>query len=489
MSLNVMNESIEKITNFIGGEERPPLVDDYLNNINPSRGAVYALTPNSSAKDVELAFAAAQSAYKSWSKTSVSERSNYLRKIAALIRKNSQALAKVEALDSGKPIGLATNLDIPRSEQNLDFFASQLQTFDGETFATDDRALNNVVYSPLGVVGCISPWNLPLYLFTWKIAPALAAGNTVVAKPSEVTPMTAYWFGKLAQEAGLPPGVLNIVHGTGAVAGAALVSSPVKAVSFTGSTTTGRSIARATAGDFKKLSLEMGGKNANIIFSDCDFEKAVEATVKSSFLNQGQICLCGSRVFVQEEIYEKFKSSLIEKTKLLKSGDPLDFATEQGALVSQEQLLKVEKYVALARAEGGVILCGGEKPMLPKELMAGYYYLPTLIEGLDARSAVNQDEIFGPVATLTPFKTAEEVVHLANSSRYGLSASVWCKNINQANFVARELEVGTVWINSWMLRDLRAPFGGVKESGVGREGGLYGLRFFSEVKNICTGLS
>ena len=335
-------------------------------------------------------------------------------------------------------------------------------------------------------MACISPWNLPLLLLTWKIAPALAAGNTVVAKPSEVTPMTAMLLGEIIQEAGLPPGVINIVHGTGVEAGAPLVTHPqIKAVSFTGSTATGRMIAEAAAKSFKKISLEMGGKNPNIIFDDADLERTWAATLRSSFSNQGQICLCGSRIFVHRAIYEEFRTGFLSRIKQLKVGDPLDQTTDIGALVSKPHFEKVMSYVDIAKKEGGRVLCGGEKLNLGGKLTNGYFMAPTLIEGLPSESIVNQEEIFGPVATLIPFSTEDEVICMANSTRYGLAASLWTQDVSRAKRVARQLEAGVVWINCWNERDLRTPFGGVKESGLGREGGDYALKFFSEVKNIC----
>ncbi len=398
-------------------------------------------------------------------------------------------MALAESIDSGKPVSLSSALDIPRSQANFEFFADAMTQFHGETFQTDKKALNYVTYSPLGVVACISPWNLPLYLFTWKIAPALVAGNTVVAKPSELTPMTAFMLSEIAIEVGLPKGVLNILHGRGPGVGSPMVNHPsVKAVSFTGSTATGRHIAQSTAGSFKKISLEMGGKNANVIFADCDFNKAVETTVRSSFLNQGQICLCGSRIFVERSIYDKFKAALIEKTLSLKQGDPQNSETQQGAVVSADHQKKVLSYIEHAQQENAKILCGGEKAELPGELSGGFYIQPTLIEGLSYQSKVNQEEIFGPVATLTPFDTEEEVLKMVNSTKYGLAASVWTQDLKRGHRISQNIESGIVWVNTWMLRDLRTPFGGVKESGVGREGGKHALEFMSEVKNICIGM-
>lgn len=480
---------MKKILNYIDGELKNPRSGKFLDNLDPARGEVYSLVPDSNEADVLEAIEAAENAFPLWSETPVAVRAEFLRKMAKKIEENLDALAIAESIDSGKPVSVSRTVDIPRSQSNLEFFAQAILEFQGDTFETDTKAINYVTYSPLGVVACISPWNLPLYLFTWKIAPALAAGNTVVAKPSELTPMTAFLLCEIAIQVGLPRGVLNVVHGTGPQVGATLVNNAkIKAISFTGSTLTGRSIAQSTAGTFKKLSLEMGGKNANIVFADCDFEKAVKVSVRSSFSNQGQICLCGSRIFVERSIYEKFKSALVEKSLKLKQGDPLDARNHQGALVSESHQNKVLSYIDLAKKEGGKILCGGEKNILGGAWANGFFVKPTLIEGLKSDSRVNQEEIFGPVATLIPFDTEEEVIKMANSTKYGLSASIWTQDAAKGERVARKLESGIVWINTWMLRDLRTPFGGVKESGMGREGGRHALEFMSETKNICIGL-
>lgn len=478
-----------KILNYINGELKEPQSKKYLDNLNPATGKVYSFVPDSSEADVIEAVAAAEQAFVGWSKTPVEARVRFLRKIAEKIHAKTGALALAESIDNGKPLSVCTSLDIPRSQANFEFFADAMTQFHGETFQTDARALNYVTYSPLGVVACISPWNLPLYLLSWKIAPALVAGNTVVAKPSELTPMTAFLLSEIAIEVGLPKGVLNIVHGRGPTVGSPLVNHPsIKAVSFTGSTLTGRSIAQATAGTFKKISLEMGGKNANVIFADCDFEKALETTVRSSFSNQGQICLCGSRIFVERAIYEKFKTALVEKTLALKQGDPLRPETQQGAVVSSDHQQKVLSYIEHAKQEQAQILCGGKKSQMTGEFSDGFYIQPTLIEGLSYQSKVNQEEIFGPVATLTPFDTEDEVLKMVNSTKYGLAASVWTQDIKKGHRIAQNIESGIVWVNTWMLRDLRTPFGGIKESGVGREGGKHALEFMSEVKNICIGM-
>lgn len=477
---------MKKILNYIYGEMTPPQNGKFLENINPAKGEVYSFVPDSDEKDVLAAVEAASMAFPKWSNLDINERAEYLRKLATGILERADQFSEAESIDSGKPLNLAKTLEIPRSAQNFQFFSEAMTQFHGETFRTNAKTVNQTDYAPLGVVGCISPWNLPLYLFTWKIAPALAAGNTVVAKPSELTPMTAYLLAEVCRDIKLPPGVLNVVHGLGPNVGGPLIRhSKVKAISFTGSTATGRFIAESVAGQFKKMSLEMGGKNPNIIFADCNFEKALETTVKSSFQNQGQICLCGSRIFIEENIYERFKAALVEKTKQLIQGNPLDNKTDQGALVSQAHMEKVLSYIDLAKKEGGKILTGGLRAELTGEFAKGYFVQPTLIEGVGFQARTNQEEIFGPVATLTPFNSEEEVIRMANSTTYGLSASVWTSNLEKAQRISSKLESGLVWINTWMNRDLRTPFGGVKESGYGREGGMEALKFFSEVKNVC----
>jgi aminomuconate-semialdehyde/2-hydroxymuconate-6-semialdehyde dehydrogenase len=477
---------MKKILNFIGGEFVAPRNHQNLEHVNPATGQVDAWVPDSDIEDVEAALLAAQKAQRAWGALPAKERAGYLRRLGEGIRSRLSELARAESLDSGKPLTLAESLEIPRALQNFLFFADEIEKQREEVFETDGRARNEVVRSPLGIVVAISPWNLPLYLLTWKIAPALAAGNVVVAKPSELTPMTAFLLGEVARDSGLPPGVLNIVHGRGGQVGAALVADArIKAVTFTGSTQTGRSIAQSVAGHFKKLSLEMGGKNANIIFADCDFDLALQTTLRSSFQNQGQICLCGSRIFVERPLYERFKEALVERTRALKMGDPLDPTTEQGALVSEAHMNKVLTFIRLAEKEGGRILWGGKRNQ-EGLLASGFFVQPTLIEGLSPSATVNQEEIFGPVATLIPFDSEDQVVEWANGVRYGLSASIWSQDSAKARRVAEKLETGLVWINTWMLRDLRTPFGGVKESGLGREGGRYALEFMSEVKNICT---
>lgn len=477
---------MQKILNYINGEYREPISGQWLDNYNPSTGEVYSQLANSNKKDIENAYKAAKQAFPKWSNTTIDERSRLLLKIADLIDEKLFELAEAEAKDNGKPLSLALAVDIPRASANFRFFGNAITQFSSE--AHESVGLNTINFTlrqPLGVVGCISPWNLPLYLFSWKIAPALAAGNTVVAKPSEITPMTAFLLGEICTEAGLPKGVLNIVHGTGPSAGQAIVEHPgIKAISFTGGTKTGENIARTAAPMFKKLSLELGGKNPNLIFADCDYEKMLAVTLKSSFSNQGQICLCGSRIFVEKPIYEKFKKDFVEKTKQLKVGNPFDAETNLGALVSKQHLEKVESYIKIAENEGGKILCGGNRVTV-KDFENGYYLEPTIIEITNNDCRINQEEVFGPVVTIMPFETEDEVLEMANSVKYGLSATLWTTDLNRTMRISKQIEAGIVWVNTWLNRDLRTPFGGMKDSGVGREGGFEALRFFTEAKNVC----
>jgi len=478
---------MEKLKNYIRGELVEPASAEYLDNVDPSTGETYSRVPHSDERDVERAVGAAHDAFPRWSHTSVAERSRLLLAVADLIDSNLDRLARAECVDNGKPLRLARSLDIPRAAANFRFFATAMAHFHSESHAMDDLAINYTLRQPRGIAGLISPWNLPLYLLTWKVAPALATGNTAVAKPSEVTPMTAFLLAELCQEAGLPPGVLNIVHGTGPRAGAALVRHPrVGTISFTGGTVTGAQIAATAAPLFKKVALEMGGKNPNIVFADTDLDQAVLETLRAAFTNQGQVCLCGSRIFVQRPVYEEFLAQLVAAARQLTVGDPLEETTDQGAIVSRAHYEKVLHYLHIAHEEGGNIRCGGcAAPPPNKRCAKGFFIQPTIITDLDVGCRVNQEEIFGPVASVTPFDTEAEVIAYANGVRYGLSASVWTRDVARAHRVASRLEAGTVWVNCWLLRDLRVPFGGMKQSGVGREGGLESLRFFTEPKNIC----
>ena len=477
---------MEKILNYINGELVEPINGNYLDNYNPSNGQVYSLIPDSGELDINNAVSAAKKAFTRWSTTPKQERSDILMKLADTIEQYSEELVKAESKDNGKPETLASRVDIPRAPANIRFFAGAILHDSSQMHEMDGMAINYTLREPVGVAACICPWNLPLYLLTWKIAPALASGNTVVAKPSEITPMTAFLLSKICIEAGLPRGVLNIVHGLGSKTGDPLTmhrDTPI--VSFTGGTVTGKHIATVTAPMFKKVSLELGGKNPNIIFSDADFDKAVSTAALAAFTNQGQICLCGSRLFVQEDIYEKFKIALVEKTKKLKVGDPKDPTSNLGAVVSKDHMNKILSKIKQAKGLGGEIIIGGGRVVLEGDLKGGYYIEPTIIEGLSFDCAINKEEIFGPVVSLISFKTEEEVVDMANSTKYGLSASIFTENISKGHRVAANIDSGVVWINTWLLRDLRIPFGGMKESGVGREGGFKSLEFFTEPKNIC----
>ena len=472
---------MKKIQNFIGGKYLDPIKGKYLDNYEPGTGKVYGQIPNSTQEDLDLAVDAANKAFTVWSRMSIDKRSRILLRLSDLIEENLEDLAIAESRDNGKPVTLARKVDIPRAATNFRFYASSIVNFSSESHISEGFMVNYTRRAPLGIVGCISPWNLPLYLFSWKIAPALAMGNCVIAKPSEMTPMTASLLGKLTIEAGMPAGVLNILHGEGAGIGQAIVeSTATKAISFTGGTTTGKTVGATASQQFKKVSLELGGKNPNLVFADCDLEEAVQTSVRSSFTNQGEICLCGSRILVEASIYDEFKKRFMEQTSKLVVGDPFDEKSDLGALISEAHLQKVQSYIELAREEGGTILQGGER--LSRE---GYYLEPTIIEGLDETCRTNLEEIFGPVVTLSKFESEEEAVSIANSTRYGLSCTLWTSNLKRAHRVAHEIHSGIVWVNCWLLRDLRTPFGGMKDSGVGREGGNEALQFFSEPQNIC----
>ncbi len=477
---------MEQIKNYIDGKRIPATSGEFIQNYNPATGEVYSHIPDSDERDVQLAVDAAKKAFPAWSNTAAEERSRILLKIAALVERDINRLALAESIDQGKPLSLAKEIDIPRAARNVRFFATAIPHFASEAHPMENTAINYTLRSPIGVVGAISPWNLPLYLFTWKIAPALAAGNCVVAKPSELAPMTAYIFSILCGEAGLPPGVLNVVHGLGNKVGTAISAHPdIPAITFTGGTKTGGEIAKAAAPLFKKLSLEMGGKNPTIIFADCDFEKMMETTVRSSFQNQGEICLCGSRIFIERPLYKKFKNEFIRRTKALRIGDPLEEGTKVGAINSLQHLQKILSYITLAQSEGGKIVCGGNRIHLEGRCKYGWFVEPTVIEGLPVNCRTNQEEIFGPVVTLTPFDTEDEALTWADSTEYGLAAIIWTNDLSRAHRVAAKIHSGIVWVNCWMLRDLRTPFGGMKNSGLGREGGLEALRFFTETKNVC----
>ena len=472
------------IKNYINGELRDALSNKIINVVNPSIGKVYGTLPDSDSQDVMLAIEAAKEALPAWKILSFEQRFDLLLKLANGIEARMNEFVEAESMDNGKPQWLAAQSDIPRAISNLKFFASAQMNFPSESHHTPNQGLNYTLRQPIGVVGCISPWNLPLYLFTWKIAPALAAGNTVVAKPSEITPYTAYLLSTVCIEIGFPKGVLNIVHGLGAKVGQAIVEDKrVKAIAFTGGTVTGRAINIECAKQFKKVSLELGGKNPNIIFDDCDFEDMMATTVRSSFTNQGQICLCGSRIFIQKTIYTQFKEEFLTRINQLTIGDPKT-NVNIGAVVSEDHMHKILGYIELAKEEGGTILTGGKRYIPEGECRDGFFIEPTVIEGLGHLCRLNQEEIFGPVVTLIPFDTEEDAIDMANSTPYGLACTIWTENVKKAHRVAQSIDSGIVWVNTWMVRDLRTPFGGMKESGIGREGGFEAMRFFTETKNV-----
>jgi aminomuconate-semialdehyde/2-hydroxymuconate-6-semialdehyde dehydrogenase len=482
-----MTRDTYQIRNFIDGQFVDPIAGKYLDNIEPATGKPYSQVADGDGRDVDLAVAAAEKAFVDWSQKPAQERSKILLRIADLIERDLEKLARAESIDTGKPLSLARSLDIPRAASNFRFFATAILHTENEAHVTDGVAFNYTLRQPRGIAGLISPWNLPLYLLSWKIAPAIAVGNTAIAKPSELTPMTAYLLSDICVEAGLPNGVLNVVHGTGPNVGAAITAHPkINTISFTGGTVTGKKVAESCAPLFKKLSLELGGKNPNIIFADADLDAAINGSVRSSFANQGQVCLCGSRVFVERSVYKHFVDCFIEKASQLMQGDPLEEKTEQGAIVNKAQLDKVKFYVDLAQKEGGKIKLGGKAPEpINDRCRDGYFFPPTVITGLPVSCRTNREEIFGPVVTITPFDTEEEVIGYANDTDYGLASSVWTQNLNRAHRVAEKIHTGTVWVNCWLVRDLRVPFGGMKASGVGREGGTEALHFFTEAKNVC----
>ena len=475
------------IGNFIAGSFSPAHDGRTINDYNPATEAILATIPRSQGEDVERAVNAAHSAQDEWSKLTLEQRATWLDKIADALEQKSEQIANTESRDTGKPIALARRVDAARSVSNFRFFAEFGRQQTQQTFQMED-ALNVVHRSPVGTVGLITPWNLPLYLLTWKVAPALLMGNTIVAKPSEVTPLTAHLLAETLLELGLPKGVFNLVHGLGPEVGQAILEHPgIKAISFTGGTETGRIVARTAAPMFKKLSLELGGKNATVVFADADMEKAVEGAVRAAFTNSGQVCLCGSRIFIEEEIVEQFTRRFVEKVDAIRVGNPMDEETEMGTVISPEHLLKIESYIDLAQKEGGVILTGGTREMTGYNGPdgTGAFLRPTVVGNLPHTSRCATEEIFGPMVTLHAFSTEQDALEMVNASEYGLAGSVWTSDIKRGQRFSTQIDSGIVWVNTWLHRDLRTPFGGVKNSGVGREGGQWSLDFFSELTNIC----
>lgn len=479
---------ITTIYNAIGSKQAPAISDAWLDVINPATGEVFARCPDSDKPDIESAVIAARKAFPQWSRLSNGERGSWLNKLADALEQHIDDFADAETSNSGKPLSLSRNIEMPRAVENLRFFAASASQFSSESHH-GQAGWNVTTRTPLGIVGCISPWNLPLYLFTWKIAPALAAGNCVIAKPSEITPVTAAMLGELAQKIGFPEGVLNIVHGLGHKVGQALVEHPdVKAISFTGSTVVGKKIAEHCGPALKKVSLELGGKNPTIIFADAPRKNLIDTLMRSAFQNSGQICLCGSRILVEKSIYKEIRDELVARAKQLRVGDPIDAKTQMGSMISKPHFDKVMSHIELAKAEGGILLCGGTAVTPAGRCDNGWFIAPTIFEHLGPYTRTNQEEIFGPVVTLQPFNDETEAIALANASDYGLAASIWTSDIRRAHHVANAVDCGIIWINTWLQRDLRTPFGGMKQSGLGREGGLDAMRFFTETKNICLDL-
>jgi aminomuconate-semialdehyde/2-hydroxymuconate-6-semialdehyde dehydrogenase len=475
---------MENLLHFINGKFTSSASGATFANVNPATGEQISLVAEGGKEEIDEAVRAARVAFQAWSRTTPAARAVIMHKIADLIDEQVEELALLETLDTGKPLSLSKNLDIPRAAYNFRFFADFVKSMGTECFEMEGVALNYALRRPVGVAGLISPWNLPLLLLTWKVAPCLAAGNTCVIKPAELTPTTATKLAEICQKAGLPDGVLNVVHGFGPdAAGAFLTEHPdVDLISLTGETTTGKAVMKAAANGLKRLSFELGGKNPNIIFADCDLEDALETTIRSSFSNQGEVCLCGSRIYVERPLYETFVNRLADRAAQLTVGNPLAEQTNVGALISDEHLVRVEGFIQRAKEQGARVLVGGKRP---KNLVDGAYLEPTVIVDVDNSCEITKQEVFGPVVTVQPFDTVEEVLEIANDTKYGLSATIWTNDLKKAHRVASEIEAGIVWVNTWFLRDLRTPFGGMKESGIGREGGAHSFEFFSELKNVC----
>ena len=473
--------------NFIDGIFVEALDGSTLSNVNPATGGEIGSIVRSKTDDVEAAVQAAMRARNDWAALSILERADWLDRMADGLEQRKEEIAQRESRDTGKPLALARRVDAQRSIDNFRFFADFARQREPEVFEMSD-ATNVVHRNPIGVVGLITPWNLPLYLLSWKVAPALLMGNTIVAKPSEMTPLTAALMCEVTSEIGLPPGVLNVVHGFGPEAGQAILEHPsIGAISFTGGTTTGRHVAATAAPMFKKLSLELGGKNATIVLDDVDLDSAVEGAIRAGFTNGGQVCLCGSRILVHSSIADEFTRRLVESVDAMVCGPPDDPSSQIGALISLEHLQKVESYIELGIEEGGAILTGGTREMTGPvtSVNNGAFLRPTVIDGLDHTSRTSTEEIFGPVVTIHRFDSDEQAIEIANSTEYGLAGSIWSKDVERAHTLAKQIDTGIIWVNTWLHRDLRTPFGGVKNSGVGREGGDWSLGFFSEPLNVC----
>lgn len=477
---------MKALLNHVDGVDVPAASGATLFDWEPATGEPWVTIPESDHVDVDAAvYAARRALHGSWNEWTTAERADLCDAVADAIEDRMDELCELESRDTGKPVSTARAMDIPRAVANFRFFAGAVRHQETGCHEMAD-GLNYTVRRPLGVLALITPWNLPLYLLSWKVAPAIATGNTVVAKPSELTPMTASVLATMMTELGAPPGVFNVLHGTGASVGAPLVAHPgIDGVSFTGGTMTGARVAAAASPQFKKLSLELGGKNATVVFADADFDAAVAGAVRAGFTNSGQICLCGSRILVERSIHDRFVEAMVARLQTMRQGDPLDPDTSLGAVISAAHREKVEGYIALAREEGGTIVCGGGRPRLGGELSGGWFLEPTLVTGLSPGSRTSTEEIFGPVVTVHPFDDDAQALAFANGVRYGLSASVWTNDLKRAHRFSAALEVGMVWVNTWLKRDLRVPFGGLKDSGVGREGGKYSLAFYTEDKNVC----
>lgn len=476
--------TMEQVLHFIDGAFVPSEDGRTFDNLNPATGERIGMVAEGGRAEIDKAVRAARRAFRTWGRMPAQERAAILHRIANLIEENLEELALLETADTGKPLSLAKSLDIPRSAYNFRFFADFVKGLSTETFEMEGVALNYALRRPVGVAGLISPWNLPLFLLTWKVAPCLAAGNTCVIKPAELTPMTATKLAEICKQAGVPDGVVNVVHGFGPDAAGQFLTEheDVDLISLTGETTTGKAVMRSAANTLKRLSFELGGKNPNIVFADCDFEDAIATTVRSSFVNQGEVCLCGSRIYVESPLYDRFVEALVDRARKLRVGDPLDPQTDVGSLISEEHLERVDGFVRRAMEQGGRVLVGGRRP---EHLKRGAFYEPTVIVDVDETCEITRQEVFGPVVTVQPFDTEEEVIRLANDTHYGLSATLWTSNLKRAHRVAGELEAGVIWVNTWFLRDLRTPFGGMKQSGIGREGGVHSFEFFTELKNVC----